>query len=305
MTHHHRRHRRATCIVLTLLAPLLLSGCGPSRRVIPPGEIPRAAAVTAEDEEYGQRVLSELSKSYPLDRDDTNINRVRSTVGRLARAAGADRSPWNVYVMRGDGIINAAATRGHFVFVWTGMLRTTRNDAELATVLAHELGHVLAGHTQATSGEEAARIIAQLSGQVARQATLQQGGQYGALAGVASAVVSQLMTAILVNPEQQRQELEADQIGLFLLADAGYDPRAALDIWTRFGQTPAIAEPSAAGLLSSHPAIPERIDALKQLMPRALTRYYQRTRGAAPPSSTQRTRRSHIDPDDSFVIGRD
>ena len=62
---------------------------------------------------------------------------VRDLVDMLANAAHASSSPWNVYVLRGDDVINAAATRGNFVFVWTGMLQAAYSDAELSSVLAY------------------------------------------------------------------------------------------------------------------------------------------------------------------------
>jgi predicted Zn-dependent protease len=273
------------------------------RPPIPPGEIPRAEPVSAADEQYGQAVLGQLTEKYPLERNDRDINLVRDIVQRLARAARADREPWNVYVLKGDSLVNAAATRGHYVFVWSGMLRTVQNDQELATVLAHELGHVLAGHTKASAGEEAAQIIARVSGQLARQAVLQQ-PQYGALAGIAGAVVTQMMEALLVNPESQRQEHEADQIGLFLMADAGYDPRAAIAIWTKLGRNAQIASSNDTSAFSSHPGIPDRIEAMKALLPRAVDRFERRT-GRARPSRTGGRPPERPDPDDTFVIGRD
>jgi predicted Zn-dependent protease len=129
------------------------------RTPVPPGVIPEQPYVSAEDEQYGAAVLSELTKQYPLERDDQAIARTRSLVERLARAAHADQNPWNVFLLRGDDVVNAAATKGNYVFVWTGMLREARSDGELATVIAHELGHLLAGHTQPTPAEEASQIV--------------------------------------------------------------------------------------------------------------------------------------------------
>lgn len=113
----------------------LLSACGAGRAPVAPGEIPRGSYTTAQDEEYGQQVLAELMHNYPLSQDDASINRVRDIVDKLADAAGANDTPWNVYVLRGPDVVNAAATRGHFVFVWTGMLDLVQNEGELAACL--------------------------------------------------------------------------------------------------------------------------------------------------------------------------
>ncbi len=262
-----------------LVALTFLSGCLSSRVPVTPGEIPAPSYVTPEDEAYGLEVLNKLSQDYPVEQNDRDVNRTRDIVDRLAKAAHASSSPWNVYVLRGDHVINAAATRGNFVFVWTGMLMATQNDADLATVLAHEIGHVLANHTFATPDEEASEIIASVSGDLASSILSTQGG-YGALAQVAGALVTEAVRAMVVVPESQRQELEADQIGLFLLADAGIDPRAAVDFWTRFDTLHGGVSPTAS-FLSSHPANQDRIDALEALMPEATDRYLTAT-GRAP-----------------------
>jgi Zn-dependent protease with chaperone function len=237
---------------------------------VAPGEIPRGEYVSSEDEQYGQQVLAALTQRYPLSRDDDDINRVRDIINNLADAAGAGEAPWNVYVLRGDSIVNAAATRGNFVFVWTGMLRTVKNDGELAAVLAHEMGHVLANHTQPTPSEEASEIMASVGGNVARQVVAVQ-GPYGALSGIAGVLAQEAIKAFIVNPESQRKEHEADQIGLFLMADAGYDPHNAIGLWTTMSQQGSGGE--LPTFLSSHPANDQRIVELESLLPSATERY--------------------------------
>lgn len=276
-------------------------GCGVGRPVIPPGEIPQATYLSPDEEQYGQQVLSELAQQYPVVRSDADVNLARDVVMKLARAARADQEPWHVYVLRGDDMVNAAATRGNHVFVWTGMLRTIRSEDELATVLAHEIGHVLAGHTQPTATEEASQIIAQVSGRIA-QTSLQ--GQYGALAGIAGVLVSEAVKALAVNPESQRQELEADHIGFFLMSDAGYDPREALSVWRRMADDPRTSNSGSVRLLSTHPPTAERLEALEVLLPRAQARY-NAARGLTQVPPTAARRESAPPEPDTFVIGRD
>jgi predicted Zn-dependent protease len=255
-----------------LLAPLVVVAIGCSSRTpVAPGEIPQVGMVSIEDEEYGQQVLSTLTQTYPLERDDTSINRARDVVERLAKAAGADQTPWNVFVLRGDQVVNAAATRGNYVFVWTGMLNTIEREGELAAVLAHEMGHVLAGHTNPTAGEEAGQIMANVTGEVASRVVAAQ-GPYGALGQLAGILAQEAVKALIVNPESQRQEFEADQIGVFLMADARYHPSDSISLWSKMAQQ----EGSSAALLqflSSHPATEERLEGLNELLPAATERY--------------------------------
>jgi predicted Zn-dependent protease len=205
---------------------------------------------------------------------------------RLAKAANADSNPWNVFVLEGDNVANAGATRGNYVFVWTGMLRTAQTDGELATVIAHELGHVLANHTKPTAQEEANQMMARTTGEIAGQIVASQPG-YGPLAQITGVLVTELIKAIAVNPETQRLETEADQIGFFLMADAGFDPNEALSLWSKMASSSSgSGEPLQ--FLSSHPASSDRLEALQTLLPEAMARY----RHATKPKATAATKTS-------------
>jgi predicted Zn-dependent protease len=246
-------------------------GCSTGRTPVPVGVVPSGAYVSAEDEAYGHQVLATLNREYPMSRDDAAIERVRGLVMRLAKAANADHNPWNVFVLEGDSVVNAAATRGNYVFVWTGMLRAAPDDGELATVIAHELGHVLANHTKPTPAEEASHIMAQATGEIAGRIVASQPG-YAPLAQITGILVTELIKAIVVNPASQSLEAEADQIGFFLMADAGFDPNNALSLWSKMA---SMDGSFGAGLqfLSSHPPSDERLERLRTLLPEALERY--------------------------------
>jgi predicted Zn-dependent protease len=263
-------HKQAI-VTLLLCFAVLLGGCASGRVIVMPGAIPQGSYVSAEDEAYGHQVLAQITGRYPLSRDDTAISRVRRLVDRLAKAAKADRHPWNVFVLQGDDVANAAATRGNYVFVWTGMLNIAATDGELATVLAHEIGHLLANHTKPTPAEEASQIMAQVSGDIAGQ-VVAMSPEFNALAQLAAVVVREAVQAIVVNPESQRLEMEADHIGFFLMADAGFNPNQALSFWTKMSNTPGMGGVPLT-FLSSHPSTDERLEALQALLPSAVARY--------------------------------
>lgn len=272
-------------ILLALLLVTVL-GCGAKRPPIPVGEIPPQLGVAAADEEYGQQVFRELAKKYPLDTDDKRIAHVREVTDRLTRAAQVDHNPWHVHVFDAPDFANAAATRGNFLFVWSGLFRDLRSEAELAGILAHELAHVLAGHTAPNPFEETTRIISGVVGDVAGQVVSYQ-GPYGILADLASLMVRELIEAALINPDSQANELEADQVGLFIMADAGYNPEAAYEFWTRVKDQPGYRGGTIPAL-SSHPSSAERLTAIKALLGPARVRYEQSrspTAGTSPSPS--------------------
>ncbi len=262
---------RQTLRILVTQIILVLAGCS-GRTPVTPGYIPVATNLSLEDEQFGHAVLAEVTKTYPISHDRDAVLRVRGIADKLTRAAGANAHPWHIYVLEGDAVVNAAATRGNHLFVWTGMLQTASTDGELATVIAHELGHVLAQHTKPTPGEEAARVMADTSGSIAGQIVRTQPG-YASLAQLAAILVSEGVKAIAVNPNSQRLEYEADHIGFFMMSDAGYDPREALRFWSKMVNVGGINAPGLE-FFSSHPATEERLAELESLLPEAEARFY-------------------------------
>jgi len=266
-------------IILTIVLFTGFGACAPGRTPVPPGEIPTQQTVDRSDEEYGHQVFRALSDQFPLDQDDENIFRVRNIVEKLTQVRENDRSIWHVYILKDDNFKNAAATRGNFIFIWTGMLNTVQNDAQLATVLAHEIGHILAGHTQPSPQEAVNQMLSGLAGEIAAQVIYQQGGAIGALAGLGQLITSQAFQATLVNPESRRKELEADHIGLFLMAEAGYDPQEAVRFWELAEQDGSFGGSTTLAFLSTHPASKTRLQQLRALLPEASRRYQLAERG--------------------------
>lgn len=261
---------------------LVCTGCAPLRPPVPAGVIPNPHPVTAEEEEYGHTVLSELSQQYQLDFNDTRLDMVNRVVDRLTKAAGVDKSPWHVYLFRDATVKNAAATRGNHVFIWSGMLDFAASEDELATVLAHELSHVLAGHTDPDPNEEVKNILIQVGAAavgIAISATTRDPYLGQNLGDLGSALTEQLGNGIFVNPYSQQMELEADEIGLMIMAKAHYDPQKALGFWSRMEQDPSAA--ADLQFFSTHPPAQARLEKLKAALPLAEAYYRGETPSAA------------------------
>ena len=146
-------------IILILLLIVFVCSCAPSKPPVPMGTIPIYKAVSTADEQYGHTVVNQLSQQYPIDYNDPRIISVTKIVENLANAAGAKNEPWHVFILSGANIKNAAATRGNHIFIWSGMLNTTTTDDEIAAVLAHEMAHLLAGHTDPDPNEQVKKIL--------------------------------------------------------------------------------------------------------------------------------------------------
>ena len=252
-------------LIPLILAPLLIS-CATRQSIYPVGVIPPAKSPTPSEEQYGQKVLQELTQKTPLDYSNPRMGEVQRIVDRLAAAAKAQGSPWQVYLLKDPHTMNAAATRGNHIFVWSGMLDFAKDEGELASILAHEMAHVLAGHTDPDPSEEIKRLLIQVGAMAAGTAAsiaignAQAGNMVGQLASDSTV---QLGSAAVIYPNSRAKELEADRIGIFLMADAGYDPESAVKLWTRAQNDPAF---SSIPFLSTHPGAEERLVQLKSLV---------------------------------------
>jgi predicted Zn-dependent protease len=129
--------------------------------------------------------------------------------------------------------------------------------------MGHEASHAIARH----AGER-------ISGNLVVQGALQGAG--AALGDMSPAAQQATMAALglgsnvgVLLPWSRMQESEADELGLLIAADAGYDPRTAIDLWTRMGQQGG----SPPEFLSTHPSENTRIARLERLMPRAMQVY--------------------------------
>jgi predicted Zn-dependent protease len=170
---------------------------------------------------------------------------------------------WEVTVFESEQV-NAFALPGGKMGIYTGLLAVTENQDQLAAVIAHEIAHVMARHANERMSTEVATALGL--------------GALGIAAGddprrqqVMAALGVGAQVGILL-PFSRTHESEADDIGLGLMADAGFDPRASIQLWENMSQAGGQAPPE---FLSTHPSRDTRIAALRSAMPRAVYRYEQ------------------------------
>lgn len=257
-----------------LLLILFASACASARKPVPPGVIPDAKPITTEEEQYGHTVLAELSEQYELDYNDPRLDKAIEIVDRLAKSANANQDPWHVYLFKAPEVKNAAATRGNHVFIWSGIFDAAKNDDELAAILSHEIAHVLSGHTEPDPNEMVKEILIQVGALAAQIAVTYSTNnpQLGHdLGQIAASLTTELGQGFLTNPYSQELELEADRVGLLIMAEAKYDPRQALEFWKRAQNDPTFD--SGFAFFSTHPLAEDRLAQLEKVMPEAMARY--------------------------------
>ena len=227
-----------------------------------------------EEMQLGLTSFNQLKQQTPISRDPAANALVQKVGRKIASVAQLPNAQWEFVVFESKEA-NAFCLPGGKVGVYTGLLPITRDEAGLATVIGHEVGHAVAHHGAERMSEA---TVMQGLGQVAGSMVDPKYAQAFNLAyGLGSTVGVEL-------PHSRRDESEADQIGLTYMARAGYDPRQALDFWNRFRAYNAQAGASGGpAFLRTHPTDEQRIAQLQKLLPAAEQEYARATgQGVAP-----------------------
>ena len=158
------------------------------------------AAPCAGEDDRARVAAGRIERSWPLRGSGPDADFVRALGTRLGAVAGPTPYPWTFVLVR-DARPNAFSVGGGRIYLTEGAIRACETEAELAALLAHEMGHQLSGHFCDPPGRSVA----------------------GGSAGLRQHI-------------DPRQEREADEASIRLLSAAGYDPRAALAIATRISR---------------------------------------------------------------------
>ncbi len=178
----------------------------------------------------------------------------RCATALVAASEGGEEYEWHFALFESTEQ-NAFCYPGGKIGVYTGIMDLMNNEAELAFVVAHEIGHAIARHY----GEKTAwKSITDLGGEVL--ITINPDS-------AASVAYDPLIKYAVNMPFSRKNEYEADYIGMILMARAGYNPRAAIEFWSRF--TEGREQSVLNGLMSTHPRSEDRIQAMWMNLPEA------------------------------------
>ncbi len=190
----------------------------------------------------GRQINQQLTNSeFKLDRDRATTAYINRIGQRLAEQSTRPNIPYTFQVID-DNNINAFATMGGFVYVNKGLMAAADNEAELASVIAHEIGHISARHS------------------------IKQMRQMAIASGVASATGLDGSKAVQIGvelalrrPHSRQAEYEADQLGLQSMGRSGYAQSGMVDFMKKL-----LNQPSVPNILSTHPATSDRIAAISE-----------------------------------------
>ncbi len=233
--------------------------------------VPKTPAMTLQQErELGEKVLQEVKRIWPVVQEPS-VNEYANRIGkRILQGIEPQPFDYRFYVLNTPDV-NAFAVPGGYVFINSGLILLVENEDELAGVICHEIGHVVARHIAKRSEQGQKLTLASLG---AILAGIFMGGQ--AAAALITTTVAANQTAML--KYSREDEAEADYLGLKFMMRAGYDPHDMLTMLKKFRRITGPAGSDPPAYLLTHPAIEERIAALEIEM----TRYPQEKATSSP-----------------------
>ncbi|MCI0400735.1 MAG: M48 family metallopeptidase [Gammaproteobacteria bacterium] len=237
-------------LAVALASSLVLMSCATS----PLGRQQLVLVSDSQMNEMGLQAFEAIKEEKPIDTDPHTNAYVRCVANAITDEVGGD---WEVVVFE-DDTPNAFALPGRKIGVQYGLLEVAQNQDQLATVIGHEVAHVLAKH-----GNE----------RVSQQLAVQTGLSVASAVSPHTASGQALMAALGVGaqygillPYSRVQESEADLYGLDLMAKAGFDPKESVALWVNMTNAGGGQPPE---FLSTHPSHDTRIHDLEEHIPEA------------------------------------
>lgn len=238
---------------------------------------PAYAMINKFDEaQIGRMEMNELRDQNMILEDAEVTDYLQQLGSRLSSQARVDDQTFTYQALR-EPIVNAFATFGGFVCINSGLILMTDDEAQLASVMAHETGHVVQRHMARAVQAESRMSLASTAALLAAVLIGAASGAGGQAIEGAIAMSQGIALQQSINFTRS-QEIEADAVGIQLLAGAGFDPQEMATFFESLSRVEGLAEGEIPALLQDHPVTSERIAA-------ARTRAAQMTRAPAQPES--------------------
>jgi predicted Zn-dependent protease len=236
-------------------ATVPLAGCDQ----VDAGWLARMLVPPDAEAELGRQAFRQIMSQTPVAQDPRLQEYVTRIGERIVEASDSPYPDWQFVVFEGEQA-NAFALPGGRVGVFTGMLEVAANEDQLATVLGHEVGHVNARHgAERMVTEHFIALGLRLAAMLLAMGDVQIPPDLLVALGASAAELG------IVRPFSRTQELEADALGLEYMAQAGYEPTAAIAFWRRMQQLSSDGGPPH--FLATHPTNARRIEELLERLP--------------------------------------
>ena len=236
-------------LVLLIVLPIFLAGCA---TVYNPVTNREESTIIGEKEEIriGREAAASLEKQYGVVKDFQLNNRLTNIGSKVAKKSGRPNLPYTFKILKIKKV-NALALPGGYIYVTEGLLRETKNDAQLACVLGHEIGHVNARHS-------IKRVEAQLGYSLI----------YSILLGKSDKDIKSLanLTFNLTSLGYSRQdEFQADELGIKYAYKAGYNPYGMAQFLKILKEQYKVTPLQIEVFFSTHPHVDDRIERAEEI----------------------------------------
>ncbi len=267
--------RVASIITIIIFSVLTLSGCeSTTAGGATNSSRSQFLLISSEDINAGsaKAYLQEMNKAKAANALNTNKNytkRVNTISKRLISQVGIFRPDaknwkWETNVISSD-TVNAYCMPGGKIAVYTGIIsKLNLSDDELAAVIGHEMAHALREHSRE-----------QISQQIATDQFISIGSSLLGLGSIGQSLAGVASEYVLTLPFSRTMETESDVIGMELMARAGYNPKAAVNVWKKMN---ALNQNSPPEFTSTHPSDKTRIANLEKELPKVLPLYEEAKR---------------------------
>jgi len=247
-------------LMILLSACATVVGSGRSQTMLVPLETEMSLGAQAWDEALVE--AKQITSGPDYEMVQRIGKRIAEAAPRLPGDNPANKFDWQFVLLDDPGTVNAWALPGGKSAVYSGLLQITQDEDSLAMVIGHEVFHALGRHgaERMTQGLGFSMVM-QLAGMAVADMPPQEADTIMQALGMAG-TYGGLM------PFSRKHESEADEWGLYLAADAGYDPRTVIGLWERMAA--ANSGPRPPEFFSTHPSETTRIQRLQEAMPRAL-----------------------------------
>ena len=230
--------------------------------------LPRSTVENSSAQQYAD-LMRQAAQKGALNTDRRQVERLRNIARRLIPHAAkfnpeAERWRWEVNLLSSKSV-NAFCMPGGKIAFFSGILSALQlTDDEAAAIMGHEIAHALLEHGRARMSEQVLKNVG-----IGVAASLLNLGQ------LSTSLLSEAANLAVTLPFSRTHETDADLVGLELAARAGYDPRAAVNVWRKMSQLGSGQPPQ---FLSTHPSHGSRIREIEAALPRVLPLYERAAR---------------------------
>jgi len=240
----HKLKQQLQQLAVTLSGLSVLIACTVQPARIPSGSIPMPATPSVLVEEHVDEVIDELSEDYVLDDSSQEYYELLHLFAQLAVAAGTSPDDWQVYLFDAPDIVDVRAIQGNTILLWSGIFDVVGDEDELAGLLACEIAHGLARHTDPVEFNLGSELIFGVTDIAASLGIMLLTQGVVAVSGPGMTRWLYVEAADLdeldrVYDEQQVEEMA--EIALLILASSEYAPAGLLQFWRRAESDPGLS----------------------------------------------------------------